>query len=143
MKALFAVFAAVFICVCVSADTTVYTPVYGVSSVSCPANADTFITIPFTRPAEFSGKVQSAAMNGEYLDVVVAGEPHWSANQFVYDSASQRNYYYLKFTSGNLEGAWYNVSINLPGIKDEALRRSYDENAREILTRSQSLLPTP
>lgn len=40
-------------------------------------------------------------------------------------------------------GAWYNVSINLPGIKDEALRRSYDENAREILTRSQSLLPTP
>ena len=112
MKALFAVFAAVFICVCVRADTTVYTPVYGVSSVSCPANADTFITIPFTRPAEFSGKVQSAAMNGEYLDVVVAGEPHWSANQFVYDSASQRNYYYLKFTSGNLEGAWYNVRAN-------------------------------
>ena len=111
MKKLFAFLSALFFGIFCYGGT-VYTPVFGSYSVKCPANADTFVSIPFTRPSEYCGKVQSAAMNGEFLDVIVDGEPHWAENQFVYDASSQRNYYYLKFTSGNLEGAWYNVRAN-------------------------------
>ena len=33
------------------------------------------------------------------------------------------------------EGAWYNVRINLPGLKDEAFRRSTAAEAGEIRRR--------
>ncbi len=90
--------------------TTVSTPVFGTYKINCPANSDTYIGIPVTRTPEFSGTVQSK--NG--FSIVANGEPNWTANKFVYEKGVQSNHYYLKFTSGELEGAWYNIQSNDP-----------------------------
>ena len=85
-------------------------PVWGTYKVECPANSDTYIGITTTRAPVFTGKVQSV-QNGT-TNIVAQGEPNWSANQFVYVAGSQTNHYYLKFTSGELEGAWYDIKSN-------------------------------
>ena len=85
-------------------------PVWGTYKVECPANSDTYIGITTTRAPVFTGKVQSV-QNGT-TNIVAQGEPNWSANQFVYVAGSQTDHYYLKFTSGELEGAWYDIKSN-------------------------------
>ena len=84
--------------------------VFGAYQIECPADSDTYISIPVTRPAEFSGVVESV-QNSAYK-IVAKGEPNWAANKFVYSAGTQSNYYYVKFTSGALEGAWFNVLSN-------------------------------
>ena len=85
-------------------------PVWGTYKVECPANSDTYIGITTTRAPVFTGKVQS--VQSGTTNIVAQGEPNWSANQFVYVAGSQTNHYYLKFTSGELEGAWYDIKSN-------------------------------
>ena len=85
-------------------------PIWGTYKVECPANSDTYIGITTTRAPVFTGKVQS--VQSGTTNIVAQGEPNWSANQFVYVAGSQTNHYYLKFTSGELEGAWYDIKSN-------------------------------
>ena len=85
-------------------------PVWGTYKVECPANSDTYIGITTTRAPVFTGKVQS--VQSGTTNIVAQGEPNWTANQFVYVAGSQTDHYYLKFTSGELEGAWYDIKSN-------------------------------
>lgn len=85
-------------------------PVFGTYSIECPANSDTYVGISTTREPVFTGKVQS--VQSGTTNIVAQGEPNWSADQFVYVAKTQTNHYYLKFTSGELEGAWYDIKSN-------------------------------
>lgn len=85
-------------------------PVFGVYKVDCPADSDTYIGIPTTRTPEFSGVVEG--IQTANFKIVAKGEPQWAANKFVYSAGSQPNHYYLKFTSGELEGAWFDIKSN-------------------------------
>lgn len=84
--------------------------VFGAYQIECPADSDTYISIPVTRPAEFSGIVEYVQNSAS--KIVAKGEPNWAVNKFVYSAGTQSNYYYVKFTSGALEGAWFNVLSN-------------------------------
>lgn len=85
------------------------TPIFGTYKVECPADSDTYIGISATRSPEFTGTVQSVIASS--FKVVANGEPNWQVNKFVF-SDTQANHYYLKFTSGALEGAWYDINSN-------------------------------
>ncbi len=89
---------------------TATTPIFGTYNIECPAESDTYIGIPLTRMPEFSGTVQSV-LSGD-SKIVANGEPNWTTNKFVFSEESQTNRYYLKFTSGELEGAWYDIKAN-------------------------------
>ncbi len=90
--------------------TSVSSPIFGTYAVDCPANTDTYIGISITREPVFIGKVQS--IQSGTTNIVAQGEPNWQSNQFVYVSGAQTDHYYLKFTSGELEGAWYDIKSN-------------------------------
>jgi hypothetical protein len=51
----------------------------GFTTTSLPANSDTLINPPFTRPSEYVGAITSASGS----TITVAGSP-WTANQFIY-----------------------------------------------------------
>lgn len=93
------------------AQTSVTTDPVGFTTVQCLANSDTFVSVPFTRPPEFTGAVQS--VSGSTL--TVSGSP-WTANQFVYNGTNQRNRYYALIGpggSGNTkEGHTFLVTAN-------------------------------
>lgn len=109
------------------------TPVFGTYKIDCPASSDTYIGLSISRPSAFAGEVEGVAENGA---VVASGEPNWAENRFVYESGSQSDHYYLKFTSGELEGAWfdivgnssYSVEIDIPDseLKKIALGDSFE-----------------
>ena len=106
ITSLLALFATIFSANFANAES----PVWGIYKVECPANSDTYIGITTTRAPVFTGKVQS--VQSGTTNIVAQDEPNWSANQFVYVAGSQTNHYYLKFTSGELEGAWYDIKSN-------------------------------
>ena len=93
-------------------QSPVMTDPVGFTTLSCLANSDTYIGIPFTRPPEFTGTIRSASAN----TVVVNGDPNWSRNQFAYTASTQRNHYYLLIgaggTSNPKEGHVYPVVAN-------------------------------
>jgi len=67
------------------AQTNVTTDPVGFTTTSCLGNSDTYLGIPFTRPPEFTGTVQS--VNGSML--TVNGNLGWTVNQFVYSVGMQ------------------------------------------------------
>jgi uncharacterized protein (TIGR02597 family) len=71
-------------------------------------NSDTIVSIPFARPAEAFGVVNSVSGNV----VQVQGVPNWTSNQFVYAAGVQSNTYYLRFESGAKEGYYYPITGN-------------------------------
>jgi uncharacterized protein (TIGR02597 family) len=68
----------------------------GFTTTSLLANSDTLISIPFTRPPEFSGAVQSISGNV----ITVAGRPGWTPNQFVYAAGLQPKTYFVLIGEG-------------------------------------------
>lgn len=90
-----------------SAQTTVATDPVGFSTVQCLANSDTFVSVPFTRPPEFVGGLQSVSGN----TITVSGNP-WTANQFVYAAGAQPKTYFLLIGSNAKEGSLYTVTAN-------------------------------
>jgi uncharacterized protein (TIGR02597 family) len=84
----------------------------GFNAATTLANSDTLLSIPFTRPPEFSGTIQSVSGNV----ITVQGTPGWSANQFVYVAGSQPKTYYVLIgaggTSNPREGHIYTVTGN-------------------------------
>src|SRR2546423_11413617 len=61
----------------------------GFTTTSLPANSDTLINPPFTRPAEYIGAITSASAS----TITVSGTP-WTPNQFVYVQGAQSQHYY-------------------------------------------------
>ena len=118
-------------------------PVWGTYKVECPANSDTYIGITTTRAPVFTGKVQS--VQSGTTNIVAQGEPNWSANQFVYVAGSQTNHYYLKFTSGELEGAWYDIKSNGAYFAEIEYAKhipANPDNAPEIITAVNRIFAT-
>ena len=73
-----------------TSSTSAATDPVGFTSLSLPANSDSRISIPFTRPAAFSGAIGSVAGN----TITVASSPNWTTNQYVYAQGAQSNTYY-------------------------------------------------
>jgi uncharacterized protein (TIGR02597 family) len=81
-------------------------------TASLLANSDTCVSIPFTRPPEFIGAIQSISGS----TITVSGTPGWVGNQFVYAGGTQsKHYYVLLGASGSAnpkEGHTYAVTAN-------------------------------
>jgi uncharacterized protein (TIGR02597 family) len=92
------------------AQTTVEiaTSPVGMVNVPCPGNAETIMSLSFHRDPVFKG--QTASVAGTVL--TVAGSPGWTAQQFVYQAASQRETYYVLIGGGSREGMYYTVTAN-------------------------------
>ena len=89
-----------------NAQTTATSEPVGFTTTSCLSNSDTFVSMPFTRAAEFVGGLSSASGN----TITVSGTP-WIANQFVY-GGSQHNRYYALIGNGTKEGHYYPITAN-------------------------------
>jgi uncharacterized protein (TIGR02597 family) len=94
------------------AQSTVTTDPVGFTATSCLANSDTYVGVPFTRPPEFIGTVQSVSGNV----LTINGISGWSNNQFAYAASSQSKHYYLLIGSGGAtntkEGHIFPVAAN-------------------------------
>jgi len=93
-----------------SAQSVTTDPV-GFTTNSLLGNSDSFISLPFIRPAAFVGGIQSVAGS----TITVSGNP-WSPNQFAYAGAAQPNHYYVLIgpaSSANpKEGHVYPITAN-------------------------------
>ncbi len=94
-----------------TAFAQVATDPVGFTTLTCPANADTYTSVPFTRPPEFIGAVSSVSGN----TITVSGSP-FTANQFVYVAGSQPKTYYVLIgpnsSTNPKEGLSYQVTGN-------------------------------
>lgn len=83
----------------------------GFTTTSLPANSDTLINPPFTRPSEYVGAITSAAGS----TISVSGSP-WTTNQFVYVQGVQSKHYYALIgpaaTTDPKEGHVYAIVSN-------------------------------
>ena len=102
--------AALAACAASAAAADASSQVFGAYNMTCAANAQKYLSVPLTRPPAFSGKVERALAASS--EIVASGQPKFTAGGFVYNAGSQTNRYYLKFTSGELEGAWFDISNN-------------------------------
>ena len=85
-------------------------PVFGSMSFACAPDGDSVVSFPVSRIPAASGVVES--VDAGALTIVSKDALSGGENAFVYDSAANPDHYYLKFTSGALEGAWFDVSAN-------------------------------
>ena len=90
---------------------SVATDPVGFTTTTLLGQSDSAISLPFVRPPEFIGGVQSASGN----TITVSGNP-FTANQFVYNGSSQRNRYYALIGSASTanpkEGHTYPIVAN-------------------------------
>lgn len=75
---------------------TVATDPVGFANISLPANSESYISVPFTRPADFVGAIQSVSAN----TMTLSGSPNLAANKYVYVAGSQPNHYYALIGNG-------------------------------------------
>jgi uncharacterized protein (TIGR02597 family) len=103
--------ASLFCASSLTAQTSTSEPV-GFITASQLSNSDTLLSIPFTRPPEFTGAIASIAGNV----ITVSGTPGWTTNQFVYAAGTQSKHYYALIgtsTAANpKEGHRYPVTAN-------------------------------
>src|SRR5438046_8718923 len=74
-----------------SAQTTLTTDPVGFTTTSCLGNSDTHLGIPFTRPPEFNGTVQSITSR----PLTVNGTPGWANNEIVYAASTHPTHNYV------------------------------------------------
>ncbi len=95
-----------------ASGVTVASDPVGFATLSLPANSDSYVSVPFTRPPEFTGGIQSVAGNV----ITVSGTPGWTANQFVYAGTGQPKHFYALIGPGGSsnpkEGHTYPVTAN-------------------------------
>lgn len=93
-----------------SADTnSVYTDPVGFYKVTCQSNADTIVSVPFTRIPEYTGLIESISENS----ITVGGSPAWTPGQWAYlGVALQSNHYYAVINNGPKEGAIFPITNN-------------------------------
>jgi uncharacterized protein (TIGR02597 family) len=122
-----------------SAQTTVTTDPVGLTTTSCLGNSDTYLGIPFTRPPEFSGTVQSANAN----TLTIYGAPGWANNQFVYAAGTQSKHYYVLIGNGGAanpkEGHIYTVASN--GSNTLTINTSFDNLTGVAANTKVTLIP--
>ncbi len=93
------------------AQSSVATDPVGFITTPCLANSDTYVGVPFTKPAEFTGSI--ASVSGNVL--TISGSPGWNSNQWVYGGSQHNNYFVLigpHATSNPNEGRLYKISAN-------------------------------
>ena len=93
-----------------TAQTTATSEPVGFTTTSCLSSSDTFVSLSFTRAAEFVGAISSAA--GSTINI--SGTTGWTSDQFVYNGTSQHNHYYALIGTGGgpKEGHFYNITGN-------------------------------
>ena len=70
----------------------------GFTNINLPAESDSYVSVPFTRPPEFVGVIQSISSSMDTM--TVNDTPGWSTNQFVYAAGSQPKHYYVLIGGG-------------------------------------------
>ena len=73
-----------------SQTATATTDPVGYTTMSLLANSDTLVSIPFTRPAAYTGPIASISGN----TLTLSTSTSFTANQYVYASGTQSNTYY-------------------------------------------------
>ena len=73
-----------------TSSTSAATDPVGFTTASLPANSDSLISIPFTRPAAFSGAISSISGG----TITVSTSANFTASQYVYAQGTQSNTYY-------------------------------------------------
>jgi len=100
----------------VAAQTSITSDPVGLTTTSCLAKSDTYVSIPFTRPSEFVGTVRSAGGN----IITINGTPGWANDQFVYAPSTQPKHYYVLIGNGGTtnpkEGHIYQITGNGPDM---------------------------
>jgi uncharacterized protein (TIGR02597 family) len=129
-------------CLCaasLTAQTTVTTDLVGFTTTSCLGNSDTYLGIPFTRPPEFTGTVQS--VSGSTL--AINGSPSWTSNQFVYAAGTQPKHYYVLIGNGGAanpkEGHIYTATSN--GSNTLTVNTSFDNLTGVAANTNVTLIP--
>jgi len=129
-------------CLCaasLTAQTTVTTDLVGFTTTSCLGNSDTYLGIPFTRPPEFTGTVQS--VSGSTL--TINGSPSWTSNRFVYAAGTQPEHYYVLIGNGGAanpkEGHIYTVTSN--GSNTLTVNTSFDNLTGVAANTNVTLIP--
>ena len=87
---------------------TVVTEPAGFYTLAVASNSDTIISIPFTRPPDFVGKIVAVASNV----IAVGGSPSWTPNQYVYVAGVQSNTYYAYINTGPAVGSCFTITNN-------------------------------
>jgi uncharacterized protein (TIGR02597 family) len=122
-----------------SAQTTVTTDPVGLSTTSCLGNSDTYLGIPFTRPPEFTGTVQSANAN----TLTINGTPGWTSNRFVYAAGTQPKHYYIfignRGATNPKEGHIYSVTSN--GSNTLTVDTTFDNLTGVVANTRVTLIP--
>jgi uncharacterized protein (TIGR02597 family) len=135
----FSFFAAACLSAVSLAQTSVTTEPVGLTTTSCLGNSDTYLGIPFTRPPEFTGTVQS--VSGSTL--TINGAPGWTDNRFVYVAGSQSKHYYVLIGNGGAtnpkEGHTYAVTSN--GSNTLTVEISFDNLAGVVANTQVTLIP--
>jgi uncharacterized protein (TIGR02597 family) len=94
------------------AQTGPVSPPFGFLHVTCLANSDTYVSVPFTRLPEFTGTIDSSSSNV----LTISGSTGWTANQFVYAQGTQPKSYYVILSSGTVAnpkaGSTYSINSN-------------------------------
>ena len=90
------------------AQSPIATDPAGFYALAVVSNSDTIVSIPFDRPAEFSGLTASVASNV----ITVVGTPNWTPNQFVYAAGAQANTYYVFLNTGAEAGSHFTITNN-------------------------------
>ena len=111
----------------------------GFTTTSCLGNSDTYLGIPFTRPPEFTGTVQSANAN----TLTINGTPGWTDNRFVYAAGTQSKHYYVLIGNGGAtnpkEGHTYAVTSN--GSNTLTVDTSFDNLTGVVANTRVTLIP--
>lgn len=97
-----------------AADTNVVTtdPV-GVMRYVFQANSDSSMSLPLHRPTEFAGAVGSVGSNWITAFATSNSPINWVNNDWTYGvGTNANNTYYAMFTTGALEGAWFQITGN-------------------------------
>ncbi len=81
-----------------AAQTTVATDPVGFASIALQANSDTLVSLPFTRPVEYTGPISSVSTTttggATTTTITLASSTSFTQNQFAYVASSQPKTYY-------------------------------------------------
>ncbi len=81
-----------------AAQTTVATDPVGFTSLALPANSDTLISLPFTRPVEYTGPISSVSTTSSggvtTTTITLPSSTSFTQNQFAYAAGTQPKTYY-------------------------------------------------
>lgn len=95
----------------ISGAADVASRIVGYNVVDCPAGSDTIVSVPFHRPASFSGAVQGTiSVNGSGATITPKANPVFAAGEFTNES------HYLQFVgTGAKAGFVYSVTTHVTG----------------------------